>query len=249
MYQCTNVPMYRCTNVPMYQSADVPMCRCANVPMCQCANLPMYQCADVPMCRCANVPMCRCANVLIYQCTDVPMYQCTNVPMCRCANVPMYRCTDVPMYRCANVPMCQWLVWKSWRKDFWDVLALALQGSMSETENPVVELEIETIRFRNRAVSAGILDTQTKNCKTRTPKTKQPKACRADISIAQGVSSGLWASRKLPEAQDEDFEWACSCLRNGNGWFGFTPPSPVPDHNLLFLRRVMQLFEETDLNF
>jgi hypothetical protein len=85
------------------------------------------------------------------------------------------------------------------------MVALALQGSMSETGNPVVEL-VETIRFRNRSISAGILDTQTKNCKTRTPKTKQPKACRADISIAQGVSRGLGASRKLPEAQDEVFE-------------------------------------------
>jgi hypothetical protein len=29
-----------------------------------------------------------------------------------------------------------------------------------------------------------------------------PKACRADISLAHGVSRGLRASKKIPEAQD-----------------------------------------------
>jgi hypothetical protein len=34
----------------------------------------------------------------------------------------MWRCGDVGMWGCTNVPMCQWLVWKSWGKDFLDGL-------------------------------------------------------------------------------------------------------------------------------
>jgi hypothetical protein len=46
------------------------------------------------------------------------------------------------------------------------------------------------------------------------------KACRADISIAHGVSRGLGASKEIPEAQDAFFERGCSRLRNENGCLG-----------------------------